>query len=89
MKDGGSGMASWLRLKIQTRNTATIDQSKARTCSVCLDTDASDVKKGIKCEWSTAPCSHHSHAKCMDAWQAFQKLQGRCARCPMCRHALA
>jgi hypothetical protein len=82
-EDGGSGMVSWLRLKIQTRSNASLSQSKARTCNVCLLSGA-DSQKG----WISATCSHCFHAKCLDGWKAAQQQQGRAAECPMCRLAL-
>ena len=60
-------------------------QREARTCSVCFGTDAADAKNGTKGTWTTAPCSHHSHAACLKAWEVFQKSQGHSADCPMCR----
>lgn len=84
VEDGGSGMASWLRLKIQTRSIAARSQvQKERECSVCLGADA-NCQSG----WVSATCSHCFHAKCLDGWKAAQQQQGRAADCPMCRLAL-
>jgi len=84
VKDGGSGMAAWLRLKIQTRSKAARSQvQKERECSVCLGADA-DSQKG----WISATCSHCFHAECLGEWKAAQQQQGRVADCPMCRLAL-
>lgn len=84
VQEGGSGMADWLHLKIHTRHPASGSQPKkeAHTCSVCLDTERE--MNG----WTSTPCSHRFHAKCLDGWKAFQKMQGRGASCPMCRGAL-
>ena len=88
VKDGGSGMAAWLRLKIHARypESSSLLQSKQRECSVCLGTGSENDAKDA---WASTPCSHHFHAKCLDGWKAFQQIKGRCADCPMCRGALA
>ena len=84
VKDGGSGMASWLRLKIHTRESAA-HKSEARTCCVCLD---DDTQAATKDGWTSTACQHHYHAKCLDNWKTFMKAQGRDGSCPMCRRAI-
>ena len=89
VKDGGSGVVSWLRLKIVTRDPRDGCGGEARECSVCLGTDATDAENGSKGEWTSTACSHHFHSNCLDAWKSQKKLQGHGASCPMCRQALA
>lgn len=86
VKAGGSGVVSWLRLKIVTREPRDGCGGEARECSVCLGTD---VKADGERPWIRTPCSHHFHSNCLDAWKSQKKLQGHGASCPMCRHALA
>ena len=85
VKEGGSGVVAWLRLKIVTRDPEE-SHSETRTCSVCLGTD---VKADGERPWIRTPCSHNFHSNCLDAWKSQKKLQGHGASCPMCRHALA
>ena len=85
VEEGGSGMVAWLRLKIHTREPASESKVEPRTCSVCFGTDRETDDKSA---WTSTPCSHHFHAKCIDGWKAFQKIQDRRADCPMCRLAL-
>ena len=85
VEDGGSGMAEWLRLKKVTHEKQFRREREGRVCAVCLGTDRETAEKR---EWSVASCSHHFHAKCIEAWKMFQKLQGRDSDCPMCRLAL-
>jgi ribosomal protein L37AE/L43A len=88
VEDGGSGMASWLRLKIHTRQPQAevlASQPDPRTCGVCRG-DGSQL--AAKSEWTSTPCQHHYHIKCLDAWKALEQVQGSDASCPMCRSAL-
>ena len=87
VEDGGSGTAAWLRLRIHTRYPVSSCQPKAkeRECSVCLGTESEMDDKDA---WTSTPCSHHFHAKCLNGWKAFLQIQSRGADCPMCRHAL-
>jgi len=96
VKEGGSGMAAWLRLKIHTREPehrkSGIDPFRdVQSCSVCLGHlslgHAAD-QEASKAESASSPCSHHFHAKCLDDWKAAQQQQGRVAECPICRLAL-
>ena len=91
VEKGGSGLASWVRLQIQTRRLVSGSQPRAeetRTCAVCRRTDAVDDSNGAAKAWASSPCSHHFHAKCLKAWKVFQHTQGHRVQCPLCKHAL-
>ena len=89
VKDGGSGVVSWLRLKILTRDPEEEGHSEARECSVCLGTDTADAENDSKGEWTSTACSHNFHSNCLANWKSEQQQKGHCANCPMCRQALA
>ena len=88
--DGGSGMAEWLRLKIVTREKKFRVESEAQVCSVCLEARSKPQKSGgheHKGSWRKSSCAHFTHSKCLEAWKALERLQGRDSACPICRHA--
>lgn len=63
------------------QRTHSLDWSKAGNEYACFDpSDVTDGGSGMVA-WL--------RLKCLDAWKAQKKLQGHCASCPMCRHALA
>ena len=100
VKDGGSGMAVWLRLKIHTREPEhrlvgvdpfRLQVRDVNNCSVCfgyLSLGRAADQDASQAESASSPCSHCFHAKCLDGWKAAQQQQGRVADCPMCRLTL-